>query len=232
MDNSNIPKPYNMRYTDKEWEYVLNNEVWRDVVGYEGSYEVSSFGRVKTVKRAVIKSNGKPYNISEKLKTGINPNKVYCVVALTLSGKSKCRYVHQLVVESFLGLFSDGNKIVIDHYDNNGHNNQLDNLQVVPQRWNARKDYKGNSSNYLGVSWGNKSKKWEAHIKIDGEYLRIGRFDTEKEARENYIKKRWEVLEKENIDYEKKCHFIDPLDNPFKMREVMRKIKKMDSLKV
>ena len=76
-------------------------EEWREIEGYEGLYQVSNLGRVRSLDRVVIRSNGKPNTVSEKiLKYGMNRG--YCAVVLCKDGKKKMYKVHRLVAMAFL----------------------------------------------------------------------------------------------------------------------------------
>ena len=81
-------------------------EVWQPVRGWEGLYEVSSLGRVKTVARSVpCVFNGtlSTRSVPERLKKQrVHPNG-YWLVNLEAQGKKQTRYVHCLVAEAFLG---------------------------------------------------------------------------------------------------------------------------------
>lgn len=96
-------------------------EVWRDVVGYEGVYQVSNFGRVKRVKP----SNGA---ISGRvLKPGVNKNSVKNV-NLCYKSRPKSHTVHRLVALAFLG-DPPTERHVVAHNDGNPSNNRLANLR-------------------------------------------------------------------------------------------------------
>ena len=135
-------------------------EEYRAVKGYEGLYEVSNFGNVKSLERI----NSMSRRVKERiLKQSIAGNS-YLRVKLF----NGIRYVHQLVAIAFLNHLPNGNKIVVDHIDNNRLNNRLDNLQLINQRENTSKDRKGGTSKHIGVHWVKPSKKWKAAISING----------------------------------------------------------------
>lgn len=105
-------------------------EVWKDVVGYEGVYQVSNLGRVKSLpKRDRL---GRYY--PEKIKSQVNNGTGYLVVNLKHNGTQRMRTVHRLVAEAFLtnpNGFSD-----VNHIDGNKRNNQLDNLEFCTRQAN------------------------------------------------------------------------------------------------
>ena len=149
-------------------------EEYRPVKGYEGLYEVSNFGNVKSLQRKGCKSD-------RILKEFIGGNR-YLRVGLL----NKNYYVHQLVAIAFLNHIPNGLKLVIDHIDNNPRNNRLDNLQLITNRENCSKDIKG-KSNYIGVSWHKQANKWRATIMINGKTKSLGLFANEIQASNAYL---------------------------------------------
>ena len=115
-------------------------EIWKDIEGYEGLYQVSDLGRVKSLKfgkERILKQN--------------QTYKGYLVVTLSENGKTKTRNVHVLVAMAFLDHKPDGTqKVVVDHIDNNKNNNTLDNMQLISHRENVSKD-RYNETGYTGV---------------------------------------------------------------------------------
>ena len=79
------------------------DKIWLDVQNYEGRYQVSNLGRVKSLKRTVPHAGSKTRTFKETI---LKTNKVafdYLQVTLYKDGKRKCRYVHNLVMEAFVG---------------------------------------------------------------------------------------------------------------------------------
>lgn len=150
-------------------------EVWLPVKGYEGIYEVSNLGRVKSfLKGGRILKQG---NTGRDYKT-----KPYKQVSLL--GKSF--RVHTLVSIAFLGHNPDGtNSIVVDHIDGNKINNKLSNLQLLSNRENLSK-YKNKSSKYTGVHYHKTSKNYQANIWVNGKKKYLGSFSSEVEAYNAY----------------------------------------------
>lgn len=157
-------------------------EIWRDVPGYNGFYEVSNLGRVKSCN---YRKTGK----EKILKQFLSPNGYFQLV-LSLFGNKQTFCVHQLVGICFLGYdLKDGNT-VIDHINNNKTDNRVDNLQITTYRHNTSKDqFRHNrTSKYTGVSWDKFKNKWKAFIRIDGHVKYLGSFDDEKKASLAYNK--------------------------------------------
>jgi hypothetical protein len=161
----------------------LEGEIWKDITGYEGIYQISNMGRVYSLPKQWIsgKNNIMSHN-GKILKTTINPSG-YKFVNLLLNSNNKLRYIHQLVAESFLNHKACGYKLVIDHINDDPLDNRLCNLQIVTQRYNAFKTKKPNStSKYRGVHWSKNCKKWHSQITINKKVKFLGLFDCELKA--------------------------------------------------
>lgn len=103
-------------------------ERWEPVNGHEGSYEVSSHGRVRSVDRVVTYSNGQVHSYKGKvLRAGLNKRGGYPLVNLHTQGKGQSRTVHSLVAEAFIGPRPEGMEVC--HNDGDPANNHLDNLR-------------------------------------------------------------------------------------------------------
>lgn len=127
-----------------------NTEEWRAVVGYEGMYEVSNFGRVKSIARVVqLTGTDRRYN-KKSLRCRILSQKKkkngYMEVTLSASGKSSVRTVHRLVLEAFVGPCPDG--MECRHFpDRDKANNRSSNLSWATRIENDRdKDRHGTRS--------------------------------------------------------------------------------------
>ena len=159
----------------------MKKEIWKAIKGYEGIYEASNWGRVKSLAREL--SDGRRWK--EKI---LKPGKSggYLTVNLCKDGICKNYQVHQLVAIAFLDHEPNGYKIVVDHKNNNPLDNRLENLNIISHRENISKDRTGCSSKYTGVSWMKSSKKWIAYITIDGKRKHLGYFINELKASEAY----------------------------------------------
>lgn len=111
-------------------------EHWRPVVGYEGLYEVSDRGSVRSLKRTIIRSDGRPRTCpGVVLKPAVRPDG-HIQVNLSRGGEYRTRRVHQLVMEAFAGPRPDGMEVC--HNDGDPTNNHLFNLRYDTQSENAR----------------------------------------------------------------------------------------------
>ena len=106
-------------------------EVWKPVVGYEGLYEVSNMGRVKSLGNG--KSNNSSYS-KERILKGRKTHRGYLRVNLYKNNKAKDYYIHRLVAEAFIPNID--NLPCINHKDENPKNNHVTNLEWVTYKEN------------------------------------------------------------------------------------------------
>ncbi len=115
-------------------------EVWRPAVRWEGYYEVSDQGRVRSLDRLVSARTalGKEYSYFKRgrvLRGGLATEKLYPQVRLMADGRHEFAYVHRLVLESFTGPPPEGAECC--HLDDDPQNNHLSNLRWDTHRNNA-----------------------------------------------------------------------------------------------
>lgn len=102
------------------------NEDWKDIVGYEGRYQISNFGRVKSL------------NSGRMIYLELNPQG-YQVVMLHKSGTRRKHPVHRLVAEAFIA--NPNHYRVVHHKDSNRSNNLVGNLEWCTQSMNVKYAY-------------------------------------------------------------------------------------------
>lgn len=132
-------------------------EIWKDIEGYEGKYQVSNYGRVKSLN----------YNKEKILKIGDN-SKGYKIVTLCKDGKSKTYFVHRLVAFAFIP--NPNNLPQVNHKDEDPSNNCVNNLEWCSAEYNinygkhnekvskARKGYKHSEESKKKISEAKKGK--------------------------------------------------------------------------
>lgn len=127
------------------------NEIWKDIKGYEGHYQISNLGRVKSLPRKYKWGNGYK-ETQEKILSTSKRNNGYLCVSLCIDSKKKTHSLHKLVALTFIP--NPNSYPCINHKDENKTNNKADNLEWCDSRYN---------NNYgehnLKVSQSNKNHK-------------------------------------------------------------------------
>lgn len=111
-------------------------EIWKPVVGYEGLYEVSSFGNVRSVDRIIEYSNGiKHFTKGKILKQFINKKTGYYQISLCKNRKTYKVDVHKIVANAFL--LNKDNLPCVNHKDETRTNNKVSNLEFCSYKYNS-----------------------------------------------------------------------------------------------
>jgi hypothetical protein len=127
-----------------------SEEQWRAVVGYEGFYEVSDHGRVRSLPRISNTRYGRTRRLSGRiLRPGINPRTGRRLVALYRDSVARTHHVYPLVLEAFVGLRPPGMEAC--HNDGDHTNDRLSNL-----RWDTSS---GNSHDSVAHGTHNNARK-------------------------------------------------------------------------
>ena len=164
------------------------SEIWKDVPEFEGYYQVSNIGNIKSLPRTILGKNNTPTLLKEKmLKFSTSTNGYYQVI-LCKNSDRKIFKVHSLVAICFLNHTPDGtHNVVIDHINEVKTDNRLENLRLIGHRENVSRSMKNNTSTYVGVSWSKNAKKWISQITIEGKTKYLGLFDNEEDANKKYL---------------------------------------------
>jgi hypothetical protein len=150
-------------------------ENWLPVKDYEGVYEVSDFGRVRSLRFGKVKI----------LKQNLSSN-TYLSVNLWDGKKMKSYSVHSLVAIAFLGHVPNGRITVVNHINFDRLDNRSVNLEVISFRENTSRKHLPSTSKYTGVYWNKASRKWMARIYVYGKTKYLGTFTTELDAHYAY----------------------------------------------
>lgn len=167
------------------------NEIWKDVSGYEGYYKVSNMGNVISLNRTITCSDGRVRQIKERSIGAIRDNG-YRYVSLSKDNILKSTTVAQVVAIAFLNHKPDGHTLVVDHINGDRTDDRACNLRIVTNRENNSSCYRSDrgrlSSRFTGVHWSNSAKKWLARIKYKGISHSLGCFTIESDAYDAYQK--------------------------------------------
>ena len=112
------------------------DEIWKDVAGYEGLYQVSNMGRVKTLDKAIKTSFGKRMS-KEKILSPIIQKSGYAHIGLWRDKKCKQSCVHRLVAYAFCINTDPSTKIQVNHINENKLDNRACNLEWVTAKENT-----------------------------------------------------------------------------------------------
>ena len=107
-----------------------NKEIWKDIEGFEGKYQISNMGRVKSLER--IDNNNHP--VKEKIMKSVKDSGGYLQVKLYKDGKYKSYLIHRLVASAFIP--NPNNFFEVNHIDENKTDNRVDNLEWCDSKYN------------------------------------------------------------------------------------------------
>lgn len=112
------------------------DEVWKDIKGYEGYYQISNFGNIRSLDRW-INNNGTLVFRMGKILSPSKSGPGYLQIAFYVDGKIQKKYIHRLVMEAFNP--TDNPELEINHIDENKENNMITNLEWVTHKENMNK---------------------------------------------------------------------------------------------
>lgn len=163
-------------------------EVWKDIKGYVGKYQVSNLGNVKRLSHSINVYNQWIRHVrtyKEKLIKQGTDKDGYKMVVLCKDGKTKTHKVHRLVCETFL---QNPNKYdQVNHKNMIKNDNRLSNLEWCDNYQNQTHRYKTKGKK-RGICK-TKSNTWQASISYQGKEIYIGRYKTIDEAYDAYYNK-------------------------------------------
>lgn len=138
-------------------------EIWKDIPGYKGLYQVSNLGRVKSLRRTTLATNGVKRCYPEKILTPFKNSGGYMVVQLYFRHKNIHKLVHRIIAECFIP--NPRNLQQVNHKNGIKDDNSIDNLEWISRRGNAL-----HAAYELGVIIGNNQYKRVRCIETGKEY--------------------------------------------------------------
>lgn len=152
----------------------MNREIWKDIDAYNGLYQVSDTGLVRSLDRTVV-GNGVDYIRKGKLMSLTKNSFGYLKVGFTVDGKTKSISVHRIVAEAFI--LNPENKKCVNHKDGDKTNNHISNLEWCTYSENSihanktgLSDFRKNRKAYSGEKNGNSLLTKEQVIEIKSKY--------------------------------------------------------------
>ena len=148
-------------------------ETWRDAIGYEGLYQVSNLGRVKSLSRYIDRCDYPFYSKERILRHGVMPKHRYSIVILYKNKKRETVYIHRLVGEAFIP--NPENKPQIDHIDTIRTNNRVENLRWVTRSENLSNPITNDRMSKVGKKKGQQDvrSKRIGQYTLDGDLIKI-----------------------------------------------------------
>lgn len=148
----------------------MKEYLWKDIKGYEGLYQVSNLGNIKSMPRTIVTNNrfGKmtKYTKSREIKPHLNKKTGYYQVHLSKNKKTKMFLLHRLVAETFIPNMD--NKPQINHINANKTDNRIENLEWCTSSENIKHAFANNlSHSNFKVQCGSKHHFFGKHHSIE-----------------------------------------------------------------
>lgn len=111
-------------------------EIWKNISGWEGYYQISNLGRVRSLDRLIVNSIGRKYFLKGIVLKNITPKNHYPYVCLRKNGLNIPQSIHRLIAEYFIP--NPENKPQVNHKDGNKHNYNIKNLEWSTAKENSQ----------------------------------------------------------------------------------------------
>lgn len=173
---------FSLENLTEEIEGILYIEEWRDIPGYEGLYQASSFGRLKSVEK-LIKCGPLGHTLRrEKILKVTKSNTGYLQTRISKNGVGRSFRIHRLITNTFIGGRDD---LPIDHKNRIKTDNRVMNLEYVTHRENVHRFIKSKKGDLpIGVS--KERNGFMSQINYNKKHYRLGVFPTIEKAHAQY----------------------------------------------
>lgn len=140
-------------------------QIWKEIKGYEGLYEISNYGEVRSLDRCIVKSNGVKQHKKGRMMVPVKNSDGYLIIKLSKNKKRKSIAVHRLVAEAFIDYPADESKVYeVNHIDCNRENNNVDNLEWITHIDNVRYSIKNKNHFCTRNLFGKNNPNYQNHI--------------------------------------------------------------------
>lgn len=157
-------------------------EKYIDIKDYEGMYQISNHGNVRSLDRSVVCSNG--HTVKYKAGNRKPSKSEYRMIALSKNGNVKMKKISRLVATHFIK--QEDGKNIVNHIDGNKHNDNYKNLEWCNYSQNSvhasDTGLKKRVNKVSGVFFDKKRNKWCSYLYRNNKNIFLGRFETETKA--------------------------------------------------
>lgn len=175
-------------------------EIWKPITGYKGLYEISNYGRVKSLAKTWKSGSGRVQTKPETIMRLVISGAGYPQVILRKDGYIKAMRIYWLVWDAFSGMLrpTQKDKTYIDHKDEDKLNSHINNLQLLSPRENSIKSLnKRKTDGSLPIGVKKHYNKFNATIRINGKKKYLGSFPSVELASQAYRDKAKEIYEEQ-----------------------------------
>ena len=160
-------------------------EIWKSIEGYEGLYQISNMGRIKSLEKIKNNQYGE-FVIPAKFMTPKDNGNGYLALGLTKNKSNSTHKIHRLVAMAFCVNWDKN--LQVNHINGIKTDNRIENIELCNNRENCSHKFlsKNKTSKHIGVSICKGTGKWQSHIQLYGKSVGLGRFETEIEAANAY----------------------------------------------
>lgn len=144
-------------------------EIWKKIPKFDNQYEISSFGRIRSLQATIVRSNGWKYNRKSKVLKPDITHSGYAIGAVCVDKKMVSYKIHRLVAELFIP--NHENKPTVNHINGIKHDNRVENLEWATMKENVTHAHKTGLAYILkGSEIGNSILKESDVISIRKEF--------------------------------------------------------------